>query len=100
MTDLTVANTILAQLGGSRFSMFTGAKGFVGSADALSFRIGGGAKAGINGVRVVLTPLDVYNVSFLRIRGTKVATVATVEGVYCDQLQDVFLTHTGFATRF
>ena len=40
-TDLTVANTILQQLGGNKFRVMTGAKNFVGSNDALTFRLPG-----------------------------------------------------------
>lgn len=98
-TTMTVATTILEQLGGGRFVAMTGSKNFVGSADALSFRIGSGAKNGINAARIVLTPADDYTVTFLRIRGTKVVEVETREGIYCDQLQDVFTTATGFYTK-
>jgi hypothetical protein len=44
MTDLTVAKTILAQLGGERFVMMTGATNFVGGADSLAFRVGSNPK--------------------------------------------------------
>jgi hypothetical protein len=35
MSNLTVANTILEQLGGGRFIAMTGAKSFVGGEDSL-----------------------------------------------------------------
>ena len=37
MTDMTVAKTILAQLGGSRFVAMTGARHMAGDATSLSF---------------------------------------------------------------
>jgi hypothetical protein len=39
MTDMTVARTILDQLGGARFVAMTGAREFVGSADSLTFKV-------------------------------------------------------------
>ena len=40
LTDITVARSILDQLGGARFVAMTGAREFVGSADSLTFKIG------------------------------------------------------------
>jgi hypothetical protein len=97
---MTVANTILAQLGGNRFAMMTGAKNFVGSADALMFSIGGGAKNKINKVRITLTPDDLYTVEFMKYSPSKftVTEIAKVEGIYCDMLQETFTNYTGFFT--
>ena len=55
MTDMTVARTILDQLGGARFVAMTGAREFVGSADSLTFKIGVNPKR-VTQVRVTLTP--------------------------------------------
>lgn len=99
MTDMTVANTILAQLGGARFKMMTGAKNFVGGADMLMFAIGTGAKNKINKVRITLTADDLYNVEFFNIRGVNVKNIKKVEGVYFDMLQEVFTDATGFFTK-
>ena len=101
MSDLTVANTILAQLGGGRFTVMTGAKNYLGSANSLSFRLpgsGGFCKDGINAVRIVLEASDTYTVTFSRVHGSKVTEVATVDGVYEDTLRTVFTEHTGLAT--
>jgi hypothetical protein len=97
MTDLTVANTILAQLGGRAFKVITGAKDFVGGADSLSFSIPK-AKKGINKVRIVLNAADTYDVTFYKYARLDLNEIATVNNVYCDQLQDVFTTHTGLYT--
>jgi hypothetical protein len=107
MTDMTVAKTILEQLGGRRFSVMTGAKNYTGHGasetdmGALSFRLpgsGGFTKSGINYVKVTLTPSDVYSVEFGKVRGTKYTVVSKAEEVYCDMLQDVFCEHTGLFT--
>jgi hypothetical protein len=99
-TDMSVAYTILAQLGGSRFKMMTGAKDFIASQDALSFKIGSGAKNKINGVRVILKPDDTYTVEFYRLkRGEYTPPMVTVEDVYNDNLQAIFTAETGFYTN-
>lgn len=96
-----VAKTILTQLGGNRFAAMTGAKNFVGSPDALSFTLPGGGgfcRDGINVVRVVLTPADLYDVEFSRRRGSTVKTVKKVEAIFFDQLRLTFEQATGLRT--
>lgn len=57
MTDMTVSQTILSQLGGNRFIAMTGSKNFVGSDDALSFKlVPNQSKAKY--MRIVLTSMD------------------------------------------
>lgn len=85
-TDLTVAKTILEQLGGSRFRAMTGAKYFVGGERDLAFHIGRNAK-GISHVTVALDPNDTYTMTFQRVRNMKSTIVASHSNVYCDQLQ-------------
>jgi len=99
-TDMTVANTIFAQLGGPRFSAMTGCRDLVGAADSLTFKIGR-AKDGINAVRITLDPTDTYTMTFFKIargRGYKVTTVAEVSMVYSAQLRSIFTNHTGLYT--
>jgi hypothetical protein len=96
------AATILEQLGGRRFAFMTGARNFIGSENALSFRLpgaGGFCKDGINAVRVVLDPSDTYTVTFSRVRGTKVTTVAEHADIYCEQLADLVSRTTGLVVR-
>ena len=101
MTSSTVAQTILSQLGGRKFIAMTGAKSFVGGSDMLMFALPARfAKDGINKVRITLTPADEYKVEFMKIIGTKpVKTIAEVDGVYADNLQRIFTSHTGLDTR-
>ena len=99
-TDLQVANTIRQQLGGNKFSAMTGASNFIGSADALSFRLPSNfAKDGINAVRVTLTPADTYTVKYLKVRGTNLKEIKVSEDVYADQLQADFKAVTGLDTH-
>jgi len=99
MTDMTVAKTILQQLGGKVFTMMTGAKNFTGDKTTLTFSLpgaGGFTKQGINRVAVALTPLDTYTVTFYRLRkGNPLKVVAERTMVYCDQLRAVFTEVTG-----
>ena len=107
---MDIAKTIYEQLGGNEFAYVTGAKKFIGNDNWLSFRIGrNGSKA--NYVKITLSPMDTYTVEFKRItmprlsRKTwtyseyKETLIEKREGVYCDQLQDVFTEVTGLVTR-
>lgn len=97
MSDMTVANTILQQLGGRMFTMMTGAKNFTGTENSLTFRIGQNCHK-INGVRITLTPADTYTVEFLRIRKFEVKTASKHEDIYFDQLRELFTAQTGMYT--
>lgn len=100
MTDTTIAQTILRQLGGNTFMMMTGAKQPTAGPSWLSFRMPSGfAKNGINFVRITLEPSDTYKVEFQRIRGLKITTVSTHEDIYNDQLCELFRRETGLETR-
>lgn len=102
MTDMTVANTILEQLGGRKFLVMTGAKNLIGDTNSLSFRLPR-SKDGANVVKVILDPSDTYTVktySVRRVKGEFKHTPKTeIEGVYCDSLVQVFESTTGLATR-
>lgn len=95
-TDLTVANTIAQQLGGTgRLALMIGAKSFVGSENALTFRFAARAKNGANTVRVALDPSDTYTVTFFSCRGTSVKEKSSHSMVYNDSLRTVFESETG-----
>jgi len=94
----TVAQTILKQLGGGRFALMTGAKGFTSTGNGVFFRIGRNHRS-INKVSVDLMGDDTYTMKFCRVRKS-VATVAKeVKGLYFDQLQEVFTRETGMYTH-
>jgi hypothetical protein len=101
--DLTVANTILEQLGGRRFMAMTGANTFIGSATGLSFKLPK-SKDGANVVRIELTPLDLYDIETVSVRRSKTkgitfTTKTQVSGIYCDVLESTIARITGLATR-
>ena len=94
-----VADTILHQLGGSRFITMTGAKSFVGDDKMLMFSLPANfAKGGVNKVRITLQPDDLYTIEFFKIRGTNVKPIAKHEDVSVDRLRAVFADETGLRT--
>jgi hypothetical protein len=104
MADMTVANTILAQLGGRKFVAMTGASSFVGGNDTLTFRLPRSDynKKRIKGVRITLTPDDLYTMIFFKQKGRptfEVVEVAKHEGIYADQLAEIFTSETGLYTH-
>ena len=100
MSKSLVAVTILDQLGGNRFIAMTGARNFLGGERELQFRIPLALPHGINAVRVRLTSADLYDISFYRTGpGLRLRTIREDEGIYYDQLQEVFTAATGLSTQ-
>jgi hypothetical protein len=96
--SLSVANTILQQIGGRRFVAMTGAKSFVGGDDFLSFKLPSNfAKDGINYVKITLAPNDTYTIDMMRLRGMNATPVWFSEDIYADVLRDVIERHTGLS---
>ena len=96
-TDLTIAHTILAQLGGRQFLALTGARQFIGRPTSLEFQIPrcGPKGAKINRITVELKDDDTYQVRFHRIHGRKVTTVNRDNGIYNHQLRELVERRTG-----
>lgn len=113
--DMQVATTILNQLGGKRFVMFTGAKEFTTIKNGLQFKIGRNASKA-NRIKITLNGLDLYDVQFIKYRPFSVkidhkkGEVKTIEekseivrkynDVFFDQLQELFTQTTGLYTHF
>jgi hypothetical protein len=96
MANLTVANTILSQMGGTgRLSAMIGANGYIGSEDSVAFRFKARAKNGANGFRVVLDPSDTYTVEFISVRGSSRKVKDTLSEVYAEDLKRIFEDKTG-----
>lgn len=96
---MTIAQTILAQLGGNRFAVMTGAKNFLDGGNYLFFSIGRNSTK-INRVRITLMGNDTYTVEFLRMYKLELKeVVAPIVGVYAEQLQPIFKQHTGMDTH-
>lgn len=97
-----IATTILNQLGGHRFLAMTGAKQLISLESGLQFSLPARfARKGINKVQVVLTGMDDYHLKFFRYNSKSFdcPCLEEREGIYCDQLQDVFTAVTGLYTH-
>ena len=98
-TDLTVAKTILDQLGGNRFIAMVGARNIAGDDTSINMRIMKNKSKG-NYLRIKLNSLDLYNMQFISI-GKDYNLIVRVEknNVYAEDLQDIFTSVTGLNTR-
>jgi hypothetical protein len=96
---MTIAQTILQQLGGNKFIAMTGARDLAAGSNSLQFHFAKGAnKANI--CRVTLETTDTYMVQFFNRRAFDVRNVGDVKrGIYADQLQELFTAETGLLTR-
>lgn len=95
-SDMTVANTTLAQLGGARrVTAMTGARDYVGDANALQFSIKGCRKG--NKLRIVLESDDTYTVELWKMapRSYDFAKVDSMDSVCADSLRLVVERMTG-----
>ena len=94
-----IAKTILKQLGGNKFIAMTGAKNLGHTNKGLQMKIGRNSK----GVTHVIIDLDrgkdLYDIEFVKVRGTKRTTVKKLKGIYADQLGEVFTRYTGLRIR-
>jgi hypothetical protein len=104
MDQVQVAETILKQLGGNRFIAMTGVKNLISSKNSLSFKIPRNLTRA-NRVEITLTPDDLYTVSFFFISmnssgDIRKDDIKTFEGVYFDQLPEIFTEVTGILTSF
>lgn len=105
-----VANIIFQQLGGQRFIAMTGANDFVGSKNALEFKIPRN-KSKANYVKIELDANDTYTVYFKKYSAggvnlktgaytkPKNVVLSTKNGIYCDQLCEIFTAYTGMYTN-
>ena len=93
---MSIAQTILNQLGGGQFVMMTGARKLVAGPNWLSFRI---PFPKINAVQITLEGSDLYTVVFYYVRAGKIREVSRHEDIFNDQLSDLFRRETGLETR-
>lgn len=107
---MTVANTILEQLGGNKFIAMTGAKNFLSDGNTLRMTLPKN-KSKANRLYITLDADDTYTMNFFRFTAgrlnrktfqfteDKVSEIKVVSGVYCDMLQDIFTATTGMVTH-
>lgn len=93
---MSIAATIRDQIG-SRALYMIGAKNLVATEKGLTFKIGRNGN-GVTHVQIELDEgADLYDVTFLRIHGTKVTTKDETTGAYADMLRDLIERATGLA---
>ena len=97
MSNLTVAKTILEQLGGKKFCAMTGAKNLVGDENSLSMRIGRNS-SNSNYLKITLNSMDTYDMKFYRLWKFEEKSVTEYNNIYNDMLTDTFTAHTGMYT--
>lgn len=61
--------------------------------NALTFKFKMCSKA--NYMRITLNSMDLYDIEFIKVWGTKITTVKAYEGMYGDQLKETFESFTG-----
>ena len=107
-----VAEQILLQLGGRQFAAMTGSSHFLADENSLSMRLVRN-HSGANRLCITLRGDDLYDMAFsyyrlpqYRVRNGKVVEIPevhreikTYEGVFCDQLRELFTEVTGLETR-
>jgi hypothetical protein len=93
-----IAQTILQQLGGNKFIAMTGSHTFVKHENWLRMTLRRNV-VGAKWLKITLNCNDLYDLEFLSERKGVVSTKRLVEGVYFDQLQEVFTSVTGLYTK-
>ena len=89
------ANTVLQQLGGQKLlRLMVAADNFVQSEKEqwVSFKFKGSVS--FNYLKIQLNSMDLYDLTFYKIRGTKLQSQKLVTNIYCDTLMDVFESET------
>ena len=96
---MSVADTILKQLGSNRFRAMTGARDFVTSPKGIRFRVLG-TKNKSNMIEITLNGKDLYDIKFLKYTASRMTTntVKAVNDVYAEDLVKVFERETGLYT--
>jgi len=95
-TDLTVANTILSQMGGTgRLTGMIGAHTYTGRENGVSFKFKCRAKNGSNMFKVTLDPSDTYTIEFISVRGMSVKVKESLSDIYAEDLVRLFQDKTG-----
>jgi|TARA_R110002096_G_scaffold353324_1_gene546585 hypothetical protein len=94
-----VATTILNQLGGRKFLAFTGSKNLIAGENFLTMKLARNS-SGANYLKISLNAMDTYEIEFISIRSGAMKTKHEFNGIYNDQLVNIFETTTGLYTKF
>ncbi|MEE8465749.1 MAG: hypothetical protein V3S68_04675 [Dehalococcoidia bacterium] len=94
----TTTQTIIDQIGGSRFQTMTGVKQIAQIKDGVQFNFGKGSQ-GINTVLITLNERDTYDLKFWRITAKTAKEIVGVGDIHAGELQGVFTNITGLDTK-
>ncbi|WP_288323742.1 hypothetical protein [Bacteroides acidifaciens] len=104
--DTQVAKIILQQIGGRRFVAMTGSHDFINLGNGLRMSLSRN-KTSANRLEIIYNGgADLYNVRFYRQSinhktfEVTIKDIKTIDGVYCDILEDIFTDVTGLYTHF
>jgi hypothetical protein len=107
---MRVADIILEQLGGNKFVVMTGASHFISDGNVLKMTLPRNA-SNANRLDITLDWDDTYTMRFYKysprrlntktfeFSQEKIKEVKTIQGVYCDMLQEIFTDVTHLYTR-
>ena len=107
---MTIANTILEQLGGNKFIAMTGAKNFVSDGNTLRMTLPKN-RSKANRLYITLDASDTYTMNFFKYTAgrrnkktfawspDKKEDIENISGVYADMLQDICTSVTGMYTH-
>ena len=94
---MNIAQTIAQQLGHKALFMI-GAKNLMAGKDYLQMRLGRNA-GNWNALKIALNGLDLYDMTFYKIRKFTITKQKIVDNIYCDQLCDIIESETGLRTN-
>ena len=105
-TTNMIAQTILQQIGGKRFTSMTGSRDFIDMGNGLRMSLARN-KTSANRLDIIYDAgADLYNMRFYRRTFSKktfecrTKDIAVHEGIYFDMLEEMFTMVTGLYTRF
>ncbi len=93
---MNTAQIIAQQLGHKALYMI-GAKNLIAGKDYLQMKLGRNA-GNWNKLKIGLNGLDLYDMTFYKIRKLAITHQKTLSNIYCDQLRDIIETETGLRT--
>lgn len=94
-----VGKTILEQMGGRRLAGMLGVRKFIGIKDGLAFQWPNKTRSKGNYVEIVLTPKDLYNMTFFNLSRAGKKLVKKYTDLYAEDLNSTFEHQTGWKTR-
>lgn len=97
---MSIAKTILDQLGGNRFSAMTGATEYVYLEDGVRMKLPVRMTKNKIGFLTIRLRNDLYDIETFKYRKLEMHSVEKIEGVGVEQLRETFERMTGLLTRF